>query len=156
MRSNGAIHWSTKAMRFITDSTAHAETAEASRAVKSTTYTRMALSGIKRPVMGPTTMLGDNKASVELVNKEGASSKSRHFERATILVKYAVMRMIVVCKLIGTKFMAADIFTKATDLETFEKMRGIMRNTAEPTLTTGLPYSVAMTLTQLLKRTQPI
>ena len=74
-------------------------------------------------MMGPTTMLGDNKASVELVNKEGASSKSRHFERATILVKYAVMRMIVVCKLIGTKFMAADIFTKGLPRDTFERHR---------------------------------
>ena len=92
----------------------HAETAEASRGVKSITFTRAVLASAKRPVVGPTITLGDNKAMHEFVVKEGTSSKSRHFERSTIFVKYAVQKLIVVCRLVGTAFMISDIFTKAT------------------------------------------
>ena len=64
----------------------------------------------------------------EFVVKEGTSSKSRHFERATIFIKYAVQKLLVVCKLVGTACMIADIFTKATDEKTFKKMRAELRN----------------------------
>ena len=92
---------------------------------------RMVLEGVDRPVTGPTLLLGDNSAMHDLVSKEGGSSRSRHFERATIFVKYAVMRLVVVCMLIGTRFMTADVFTKATDEGTFKTMRAILRNQAE-------------------------
>ena len=73
----------------------------------------MSLEGIKRPescVMGSTAVPGDNKAMHELVTKEGSSSRSRHFERATIFVKYAVQRLMVTCYLVDTKLMIADIY----------------------------------------------
>jgi hypothetical protein len=72
--------------------------------------------------------LGDNSASYDLVNKEGTSSKSRHFERATIMIKYAIMRLVVISYLVSTVFCVADVFTKATDADTFFKMRGVLRN----------------------------
>jgi hypothetical protein len=129
MRKNGPLHWSSKALKVIVaDSTCHAETAEASRCGKSTQFLRMGLEGIQRPVTGPTTMLGDNKAMNELVVKEGSSQKSRHFERATIFVKYLVMRLVVLCRLVKTTAMVADIFTKAADNDTFFRMRRELRN----------------------------
>ena len=91
----------------------------------------MVLEGIGRPVFGPSSLLGDNSAMNDLVSKEGTSSRSRHFERATIFVKYAVMRLVVICLLVGTKFMSADVFTKATDEATFKTMRAILRNQSE-------------------------
>ena len=138
MRCNGAILWSAKTLKVVTDSTAHAETAEASRATKATVFLRMVLDGIARPVEGPTAILGDNSAMVELVTKEGASSRTRHFERATVLIKYAVLQLIVAVYLIGTKFMCADIFTKATDELTFKTMRTLIRNSKEPAETYAL------------------
>ena len=36
--------------------------------------------------------------------------------------------MLVVCELVGTAFMIADILTKATDEKTFKKMRAELRN----------------------------
>ena len=98
---NGAILWSSKRLKIVADSTAHAETAEASRSVKSGTFVRMVCEGIGRPAVGPTSVLGDNKAMNDLVNKEGSSQLSRHFERATILVKYAVQRLLVACHATG-------------------------------------------------------
>jgi hypothetical protein len=69
---------------------------------------------------------------VELVTKEGASSRTRHFERATVLIKYAVLQLIVTVHLISTKFMCADVFTKATDEQTFKTMRSVLRNEPSP------------------------
>lgn len=143
MRTNAAIHWSSKALKIVADSSAHAETAESSRGTKSVTFTKMVLTGVKRPTVGPTAILGDNSAMHDMVVKEGSSSKSRHFERSTIFVKYMVLRLLIACKLVGTAFMIADIFTKATDVDTFTRMRDSLRNIAEPVLKVGLPYTFA-------------
>ena len=102
-----------------------------SKCCKSTMFVRLVSAGVKRPVVGPTLLLGDNRASDILVNKEGASSRSRHFELATIFVKYMVLRLVVACKLVRTFFMIADIFTKATDEETFYKMKHELRNSSD-------------------------
>ena len=127
-RCNAVIHWSSRQLKVVCDSSAHAETAEASRAVKDAQFLGMALSGIKRPAMGPHPVLGDSSAMHDLVTKEGSSSRSRHFERATVLIKYAVLKLMAVCYLVGTKFMSADVFTKATDEWTFKTMRAVLRN----------------------------
>ena len=83
----------------------------------------------------------------DLVNKEGSSQLSRHCERATILVKYAVRRLLVACRHVGTKFCLADIFTKATDGDTFARMRSVIRNTAED----DVGHSVRRMLTTLMR-----
>ena len=150
-RCNGAILWSSRQLKIVADSSAHAETAEGSRAVKAVMFLRMVVEGIDRPVTGPTIIIGDNSAMHELVTKEGASSRSRHFERATIFIKYAVMRLIVVCLLVGTKFMSADVFTKATDAATFKTLRGILRNQAQDN---GLALR-ALAWVNSVMRTQP-
>ena len=66
------------------------------------------------------------------VTKEGTSQRTRYFDRATLLVKYAVMQLIVAVKLVSTKMMIADLLTKATDQETFEKMRAQVSATSKP------------------------
>ena len=55
-----------------------------------------------------------------------------------MLIKYAVLQLIVAVYLIGTKFMCADIFTKATDELTFKTMRTLIRNSKEPAETYAL------------------
>jgi len=61
---------------------------------------RLVLCGIKRPAVGPSVGVCDNKAMYDLVVKDGASSRTRYFERATILIKYAIMKLIVVVDLV--------------------------------------------------------
>ena len=128
MRMNAAVMWRAKALKVVADSTCEAETAQASQATKDLIYTRAVLTGIKRPVMGPSAVLGDNSPMMDLVTKEGTSQRTRYFERSTLLVKFAIMKLIVMAKLVGKKMMIADILTKATDRETFEKMRRNIRN----------------------------
>ena len=90
MRMNAAVMWRAKALKVVADSTCEAETAQASQATKDLIYTRAVLTGIKRPVMGPSAVLGDNSPMMDLVTKEGTSQRTRYFERSTLLVKFAI------------------------------------------------------------------
>ena len=58
-------------------------------------------------------MLGDNQAMYTLITQEGATSRTRYYERATMLIKRAVLMLLLVPLFISTKHMLADIFTKA-------------------------------------------
>ena len=65
---------------------------------------------------------------VTAVDHEGATGRSRHFERPTIFIKFCVQRLIATVHLVSTKFCTADIFTKAVDEMTFRVMRAVLRN----------------------------
>ena len=73
-------------------------------------------------------LLGDNSAMMDIIKKDGTTQRSRYFERATMLVKYAVLRLIMETALVPTAEMIADIFTKAVDKDTFIKMRRHLLN----------------------------
>ena len=129
MRTNAALIWSSKAFKtVIPQSTAEAETAQASLATRDTLFVRRACEGIKRTVKGPTMLLGDNSAMHDIIKKDGTTSRSRYFERTTMLVKYAVLRLMIAVHLISTNDMMADIFTKAVDKDTFLRFRMWMYN----------------------------
>ena len=73
-------------------------------------------------------LLGDNSAMMDIVKKDGTTQRTRYFERSTMLVKYAVMRLLVATRLVPTTAMIADIFTKAVDKDTFILMRSWLLN----------------------------
>ena len=83
MYCNGAVDWSAKLIKIVPDSSCEAETALASRAAKATCFVRGLLRFHKRPVAGATPTLGDNKAMYTLVTQEGATTRTRYYERAT-------------------------------------------------------------------------
>ena len=128
MYTNGALDWSAKIIKIVPDSSCEAETALASRAAKSTCFIRGLLRFHRRPVAASTPMLGDNKAMYTLVTQEGATTRTRYYERATMLIKRAVLMLLLIPYLIGTQYMIADIFTKAVDKGSFTKFRDIILN----------------------------
>ena len=128
MYNNGAIDWAARQIKIVPDSTCQAETAVGSIATKATCFVRAFLFFHKRAVTGPTAMLGDNKAMVEHVQQDGASSKTRHYERATLLIKRAVLMLLLKPYLVSTHLMIADIFTKAVEKEAFVRYRNVMMN----------------------------
>ena len=67
-----------------------AETAQGSRATKDLIWARQMSTHIQRPMMGPAFLLCDNKAMTEAVNKDGASQRTRYFERATVVSAHQV------------------------------------------------------------------
>ena len=128
MYNNGIIGWCAKNLKMVPDSTCEAETAVGSRAVKDGVFVRELSKKNHRVILGPTAALGDNKALFDLVQQEGASVRTRYYERATLLIKRAVMLLIVKPYLVKTENMLADIFTKSTDKGTYAKMRNAMMN----------------------------
>ena len=128
MYLNGATDWSAKQVKIVPDSTCEAETAVGSFATKSVCFSRELLKAHSRPLQGPTIMLGDNKAMFDMIQQEGASSRTRYYERATLLIKRATLLLILKPLLIKTSDMLADVFTKPTEKPLFQKFRDVMMN----------------------------
>ena len=125
----GATNWLGTGLKTETDSTAEAETAVASRASKDARFHKLLHEDMGCPSPGPVTAITDNKALHDLVNKPGASARTRYFERATRFVKYAQKMLYIKLFLISTHFMVADIFTKPLEPSLFYRFRNYMKNT---------------------------
>ena len=128
MFCNGATDWSAKALKIVPDSSCEAETAVGSRAVKAGSFQRELLIRNGRRIRGPTPLLGDNLAMNTIIQQDGASSRTRYYERATLLVKRAVLLLLFCPYLVKTSEMLADIFTKPLDKGTFTKFRNVIMN----------------------------
>ena len=128
MYCNGALDYGAKAVKIVPASSCEAETAVASVATKAMCFTRENLRAQGMRLTGPTVMIGDNKAMYEMVQQEGASIRTRYYERATLLIKRAVLLLLLAPYLVSTQFMLADIFTKATEKAIFIRMRNRMMN----------------------------
>ena len=128
MRNNGPAHASARKVKAVPDSTCEAETLMASKAAKDTVATRIVLQDVGYPVKGPTPLLGDNQATRDVIVMPGTSSRTRYFERATLIVKRLYMKYVVAPWLVPTKFMVADIFTKMLDRDAFFLCRSYLMN----------------------------
>ena len=128
MYLNGPLLWAANIMKIAAQSSCESETHEASRATKNGLFMRNLITNNRRRLVGPTLMLGDNAAMMDVIKHEGASTRTRYFDRVTLLVKRAYQLLMVDPTLITTDNMIADIFTKSTDKGTFCKMRNAMMN----------------------------
>ena len=128
MYNNGAIDYSAKLVKIVPDSSCEAESAVASLASKATCYVRATCQFHRRRIHAFTAMLGDNKALYDLVQQEGASVRTRYFERATLLIKRAVLMLILKPFLVSTHYMLADMFTKPLEKSTFIRFRNVVMN----------------------------
>ena len=95
MYCNGPIDWNAGHLKIVPESSHEAESAVASRAAKGTCFARALLKNNGRKIYGPTAMLGDNDALWKTVHHEGHSARVRHYERATLLFKRAVLLLIL-------------------------------------------------------------
>ena len=128
MYLNGAVDWSSSHLKIVPDNTNEAESAVGSRAAKAMLFVRALNYFHGRTTVRLTPMLGDNKALYDQMQQDGASSRTRYYERAVLLLKRAVLLLIFRPFLITTVHMIADVMTKATDRGTFYKMRAQMMN----------------------------
>ena len=69
-----------------------------------------------------------NEALYKTVRQEGHSARVRHYERATLLFKRAVLLLILSAFKISDLDMAADIFTKPVEKAKFIRMRDYIMN----------------------------
>ena len=134
MRLNAALFWKALKLKIVPDSTCEAETAVGSKAAKATAAARITLTALHRSVYGSTMVLIDNKAMHDVITKPGQTARTNHFERATMVIKWLFMHLVVKTYVILTKYMVADIFTKALPPETFLRLRDRLMN-IKPTTT---------------------
>ena len=128
MMANGCVDWMAKQLKLVPDSSCEAETAVASRAVKAGAFVRELVMRNGRRVVGPTPTIGDNAAMHALVQHDGATQRTRYYERATMLIKRAILLLLFRPYLIKTSEMVADVFTKALEKGLFVKFRNIVMN----------------------------
>ena len=64
-------------------------------------------------------MLGDNKSLFDQLQQEGATARTRYYERAILLLKRAALLLILLPFLVTDDNMVADMFTKATEKAKF-------------------------------------
>ena len=67
-----------------------------------------------------------------LITQDGATSRTRYYERATMLIKRAVLMLMLFPYLVKTDKMIADMFTKALDKGSFTKFRDVVMNSHLP------------------------
>ena len=128
MYCNGPVDWHAGFLKIVPDSTHEAESAIGSRATKAVLFIRELLKYNNRKLYGPTAALGDNEALYKTVHHEGHSARVRHYERATLLFKRAVLLLLIKPYKISDVDMVADILTKAVEKAKFAKMRDFMMN----------------------------
>mmetsp|Transcript_30170 Transcript_30170/g.96204 ORF Transcript_30170/g.96204 Transcript_30170/m.96204 type:complete len:99 (-) Transcript_30170:264-560(-) len=73
-------------------------------------------------------MIGDNQAARDTIVKPGCTARTRHYERAVMLIKHLYSRDVIQPYLVPTRQMAADIFTKALDGPSFYVFREYVMN----------------------------
>ena len=128
MFCNGPLAYSAKQTKEVPLSTAEAESIEGSRATKEGMFVRGLANNNNKQVHGATLTIGDNKAMIDQCFKEGATVRTRYYERTALFLKRAALLLIIKPVLVKTTDMIADILTKPTDKGTFVKMRNIIMN----------------------------
>ena len=80
MYANGAIAWKASKPIIVPGLTAHAELAVGSKAANETGAIRSILSDMRCPVAGLTPLLGDSQAARNIIIKDSATLRTRHFD----------------------------------------------------------------------------
>ena len=111
MYCNGVVDWGASNLKIVPDSSNEAEAAVGSRAAKAMLFTRALCHANRRTVRAGTPMLGDNKSLYDQLQQEGASARTRYYERAILLLKRAVLLLIMTPYFVTTDNMLADVFT---------------------------------------------
>jgi len=117
----------------VPDITAYAEMAVASKTAHAAVAIRIVLEGLGYGVAGATPLLGDNKAVRDIIVKNGASAKTRHFERVAMTVQRFYQQRSSLSRTSSAqsiKLMVADIYNKALDRQTFFSRSGTTRSTS--------------------------
>lgn len=74
---------------------------------------------MKCDLRGPTVLFGYDKEACDIIVNTGCTAKTRHYERAILIVKDLFARVVVAPFLVSTDVVIADIFTKVLDHSKF-------------------------------------
>ena len=127
MCGGAALSWASKSLKIVPLSSAEAETAVLSMGAKDLMFCAQLLAEMRPGKIPPQIVAHvDNTATIDIVKANGATGKSKHFERWVQYVRDLYSRFIIVLKHVPTDRMPADIFTKALKQEPFTAFRSFL------------------------------
>lgn len=106
------VNWWSRRQRSVSHSSAEAEYFAASAASREGIYIRDLLEDLAMPVSGPTPLLLDSKAAINLASDPVAFKKTKHILRAAHELRDRVARGIFTARYVEAANQLADILTK--------------------------------------------
>ena len=121
----GIVAWGAKKQPSIALSTMEAEIMAGSAAACEAVFLRGLFTDLGFPPSGPTTLLMDNTAAIDLAHDPTDHSKAKHIERRHLHIRELRARKIVDVRYVKSEKNAADIFTKHIPRSRFQTLRAM-------------------------------
>jgi hypothetical protein len=123
---SGVVSWTTRKQKTVASSSCEAEYTAAYECGKEAIWLRMLLSGIGFAPSGPTSILCDNNAAINLSEDPSLHQRVKHVDIKYHFLRERVHSGELKLSYVNTHHNLADIFTKALDTTKFEKLRGFL------------------------------
>ena len=105
------------------DSSTVAELIATHLVAKEIMWARALLGEMGHPQLEPTILGEDNMSTIDMINNDSNSNKTKHIEIRFNLIREQALKMIIELQHLSTKEMTSDILTKALDPKPFTHLR---------------------------------
>jgi hypothetical protein len=123
---SGIISWNCRKQKTVASSSCEAEYTAAYESCKEAIWLRSLLSSIGFSPSGPTTILCDNNAAINLSEDPSLHQRVKHIDIKYHFLRERVHSKEIKLSYINTNDNIADVFTKALDRIKFTKLRGFL------------------------------
>jgi hypothetical protein len=125
--AGGPISWRSRRQRSVALSSTEAEYIAASDAAREVVWLRRLFSEMMFiKLEKPTVVYEDNQGAIALTLNDQDHERSKHISLRAHFIREKVQEMELMLLYVNTSLNIADVFTKATDAETFKKFRDIL------------------------------
>jgi hypothetical protein len=121
------VTWLSKKQDSVALSTMEAEYMAASRGIQEILWFRQLLEELKEHVDVRIILKCDSSSAINFMENDLLVERAKHIDIRYHFIKDEIKNMLIRVKYCKTEEMAADILTKATTREIFERMRMLMR-----------------------------
>jgi transposase InsO family protein len=123
---SGVISWTSRKQKTVASSSCEAEYTAAFESSKEAIWLRMVLTSINLPPSGPTTILCDNNAAINLSEDPSLHQRVKHVDIKYHFLRERVQSKEIKLSYVNTNDNIADIFTKALDKIKFKRLRAFL------------------------------
>ena len=120
---SGAISWNSKKQPTVALSTTEAEYMAACKATKEAIWLRKLLTDLGYSQNSPTTIFQDNQSCIKLARNHTFHVRSKHIDIRHHFIRETIENKLIDLTYCSTENMIADILTKPSARQKFEKFR---------------------------------